>query len=199
VAAIRAAELPAAAAARWKPSFDRRFALRQFRRYLPTRDQLLRQRLLRPFASLLGQTHLWHFNRRAVAAGLAIGLFFGLLAPVAQIFLAAGTAILLRANLPVAALATLVTNPLTTPPLYLAAYHLGGWLLQRSSSPAGFPWRSSDLGWWAGIMQWAGTVGPAVGVGLAVIAVTSSAMGYLIVHVAWRVAIQIRRRRRRMR
>ena len=45
-----------------------------------------------------------------IAAGVAIGLFIGVLIPVAQILLAAVAAVALRANIPVAAAATLITT-----------------------------------------------------------------------------------------
>jgi uncharacterized protein (DUF2062 family) len=42
--------------------------------------------------------------------------------------LACVAALVLRANLPAAVLATFVSNPLTTPAILLAGYHLGrGW------------------------------------------------------------------------
>ncbi|TXC67466.1 DUF2062 domain-containing protein [Piscinibacter aquaticus] len=69
----------------------------------------------------LHHPRLWHLNRRGVALGLALGLFFGLLIPIAQIPLAGGAAVLLRANVPMAVASTLVTNPVTFGPVYYAA------------------------------------------------------------------------------
>ncbi|MEO6269221.1 MAG: DUF2062 domain-containing protein [Lautropia sp.] len=43
---------------------------------------------------------LWRPSRRTVAIGGAVGVFFGLLIPVAQIPVAAGVAMVLRVNLP---------------------------------------------------------------------------------------------------
>ncbi|MEO7854360.1 MAG: DUF2062 domain-containing protein [Rubrivivax sp.] len=62
---------------------------------------------------MLRRPWLWQLNWRRVALGAGIGVFFGFLFPVLQITLAALCAVLLRANLPVAVVATLVTNPLT--------------------------------------------------------------------------------------
>ncbi|HEY4542284.1 MAG TPA: DUF2062 domain-containing protein, partial [Noviherbaspirillum sp.] len=72
---------------------------------------MLETRFLKPFARYLEHHSLWQFNRRAVAVGAAIGLFFGILIPFGQIVVSAFAAFFLRANLPVAAFATFITNP----------------------------------------------------------------------------------------
>ncbi len=73
---------------------------------------------------------LWIPNRDGVARGLAFGAFTGLLPlPGLQIFLAALICYFLRANVAVAALATLVSNPFTALPLLAAQYKFGGWLM----------------------------------------------------------------------
>ena len=74
-------------------------------------------------------------NRRGIALGLAIGVFFGLLMPVAQILFAAVAALLLRVNIPAAVGSTLITNPITFAPVYYAAYHLGVWMLGTANVP----------------------------------------------------------------
>ncbi len=74
---------------------------------------------------------LWRLDRRSVAAGAAAGVFFGFLIPIAQIPLAAWAAWLLRGNLPVAVVTTLVSNPFTYVPIYWLAHEMG------SDSPGG--------------------------------------------------------------
>ncbi|MCJ7837761.1 MAG: DUF2062 domain-containing protein [Burkholderiales bacterium] len=81
---------------------------------------------------LLDRPWLWHLNRNAIAKGLAIGMFFGMLVPIGQALVAGVAAIGLRANLPAAVLATFVSNPLTTPAILLAAYHAGSARSSRS-------------------------------------------------------------------
>lgn len=58
-----------------------------------------------------------------------IGVFFGFLIPVLQIATAAAAALMLRASLPVATVATLVSNPLTYVPIWVAAYQTGALIL----------------------------------------------------------------------
>lgn len=85
---------------------------------------------------LLRRPWLWHMNRRRVAIGASIGVFFGFMVPVLQIAGAALFAALLRANLPVAAFATLVSNPLIYAPIGLLAYQTGSALLGEPAGPA---------------------------------------------------------------
>lgn len=102
-----------------------------FLKYAPDRDALLRNRWLAPVASRLAPDAIWQFNRRSIARGLALGLFAGFLLPVGQIVLAALLATSARANVLIASAATLVTNPLTFPPIYYAAYRTGNYLIGR--------------------------------------------------------------------
>ncbi|MCU0762467.1 MAG: DUF2062 domain-containing protein [Hydrogenophaga sp.] len=93
--------------------------------WLPKPEELLNNRWLRWLGPALRHPRLWHFSRKGIAMGMALGIFFGLLIPVAQIPFSAATAVLLRANLPMAVASTLVTNPVTFGPVYYGAYHLG--------------------------------------------------------------------------
>src|SRR3990172_7236576 len=102
---------------------------RSLRRLLPSRDALRANRSLRWLGPLLDRAWLWQFSRRRVAAGVGIGVFFGFMIPVLQIPFAAMFALILRANLPAAAVSTLVSNPLTYAPIVVAAYRVGKALL----------------------------------------------------------------------
>ena len=94
-------------------------------RFLPTREAITQSRMLRWLGPRLHDPLLWHVNRRSVARGVAMGVFFGLMIPIAQIPAAAIASLLLRGNLLIAAASTLVSNPLTYGPLYYFAYQLG--------------------------------------------------------------------------
>lgn len=91
------------------------------RAWVPSRAQISENRWLRWLSPWLRQPRLWRWSRRGVAMGVALGIFFGLLIPVAQIPLSVAAAVLLRANVAAAAVSTLVTNPLTFGPVYYAA------------------------------------------------------------------------------
>jgi uncharacterized protein (DUF2062 family) len=104
------------------------------RRRLPDPETLQRNRWLRWIGPRLLHPRLWHFSRKAVALGVALGVFFGLLIPIAQIPAAVGAAVVLRANVPVAVVSTLVSNPFTYGPLYYGAWRLGCVVLGESTA-----------------------------------------------------------------
>jgi uncharacterized protein len=93
--------------------------------WLPKPETLQSSRWLRWMGPVLNHPRLWHFSRKGISLGLALGIFFGLLIPVAQIPFAAAMAVALRANVPMAVASTLVTNPVTFGPVYYGAYRLG--------------------------------------------------------------------------
>jgi len=77
-------------------------------RNMPTREQMGRNRFIRPFAHRVLRSELWRFTRRSVPRGVAVGLFVGILflIPGVQIIGSALFALPLRANIPVAAAMT---------------------------------------------------------------------------------------------
>jgi len=86
-----------------------------FKKVTPERESVIVNRRIRTFAYHLTHPEIWHFNRRNVARGVALGLFVGLIIPEGQIVLAALLAATVRGNLMIAAAVTLVTNPSTFP------------------------------------------------------------------------------------
>ena len=165
----------------------------RFRRYLPDPDALRQHRALRRLAPRLQHPRLWHVNRRGIAMGLAIGVFFGLLIPVAQIFFAAVVALLLRANIPAAVGSTLITNPITFAPVYYAAYHLGAWMLGQAEVPvADVDLENVAARTETGLALWMdrlATVGAPLAAGLLTLAVCLSVLIYFAVHWVWRLRI----------
>ena len=58
------------------------------RRWLPDPEKLRSNPGLRWLRPLFNRPALWQVNRTSIALGIAIGIFFGLLAPIAQILFA---------------------------------------------------------------------------------------------------------------
>ena len=186
----------------------------QLKRLLPSPETIKSNRWLRWMGPTLAHPRLWHMSRKGIAAGLAIGLFFGLLIPVAQIPLAAGMAVVVRANLPVAVGSTLVTNPVTFGPVYFGAYKLGHWVLHRgdvdtTTPPSDLPPslldakhqdQANDKLTWAQQLQRAWqrltTVGKPLVVGLAIVASITGVLVYLITSWVWALMIWLKRRKR---
>lgn len=102
----------------------------------PTQETLQGNRWLAWLGPRLFHPHLWRPRRKTLAVGLAIGVFFGFLIPLAQIPASAVLATVLRANLPAAMASTLVTNPVTFGPVYYVAYKLGVVLVGQADDPA---------------------------------------------------------------
>ncbi|MEZ5734203.1 MAG: DUF2062 domain-containing protein [Novosphingobium sp.] len=166
-----------------------------FRRITPEREALLGHSWLRPIADRLTLPQIWHFNRRSVARGVALGFFVGFFVPIGQIILIALFAGTARGNLLVAAVATLVTNPLTVPPIYYAAYRTGAFVLGRTEGGA-TPFLSADgLDPHALLDMAANASGPIL-LGLFNFAVVSAIVGFALVHLAWRVSLHWQWRRR---
>ena len=161
---------------------------RRLRALVPCREKFETNPWLRVLAPYFAHPKLWHWSRRGVAAGTAIGLFFGLLVPCAQIPLAAATAILFRANLPVAATGTLITTPLTFPPIYYAAYHLGAWTI-GSSMPAAFSLTDTAALW-----ENIGTIGRPLFTGLGIMAIFAAVTSYLLISQMWIWRVTSKRR-----
>lgn len=163
---------------------------RWFSHIAPERDAVLSHRWLRPIANRLTPPEVWCFNRRSVARGVALGLFAGFIMPVGQIVLAALFAGAARGNLLVAAVVTLVTNPFTVPPIYYAAYRTGAFVLGHADANAN-PSVNADR-----ILDIVVSASVPILFGLLLFAITSAIIGFLIVHVAWRVSLRLKWRRR---
>ena len=103
---------------------------RHLRKVVPGARTIRRNAFLgRVFGKLLFDTDLWHLNRASVAAAVSVGLFMAWVPVPFQMILAAGVAIAIRCNLPVAIALVWISNPVTAAPLFYGAYELGGWLL----------------------------------------------------------------------
>ena len=157
------------------------------RRSMPTREQMERNRMLRPIAHRVLAPELWRFTRRSVPRGVALGMVVGVLVPVAQTPVAALAALPVRANVPVAAVTTFITNPFTTPPIWVAAYWLGRWMLRFDRHVPGRPVaEAANAGW----LQWLlSEAGPATAAGLVTIALGLAVAGYALSALGWRLWI----------
>lgn len=157
------------------------------RRNLPTRESMERSRLLRPVAHRVLAPELWRFTRRSVPRGVALGMITGILFPVAQIAFSAVLALPIRANVAVASLVTFISNPLTTPFIWAAAYWTGKWALRFDAVVPGQPVRgAARLGW----VQWLmSDAAPALAMGLLILSVVSAVAGYVLATIGWRLWI----------
>ena len=176
---------------------DSRPIVRWLKGHIPTRETIGQYRLLRPFAHHLRHPSLWRLNRRSVPRGVALGLFVGVIIPVMHTFVAALLAIPSRANVAVAALMTLVINPLTIPIMYLAAYRIGSWELHYDANLVSAAAAERFSGELSRMLFWVHHASGPIAVGILTIAVTAALLGYLISTFVWRFWSGSRWRRRR--
>lgn len=169
----------------------------RLRSWVPTRERLESNPWLRWLAPWLGHPKLWHRSRRGVALGMALGVFFGLLIPLAQIPVTAAAAIALRANLPAAAASTLITNPVTFGPLYYTAYQLGSWLTGESAPPSASPDDASIPELEKTLWQRIVVLGKPLLMGLTIMAVAAGLLTYAVIDLIWRWHTNRKWRRRR--
>ncbi len=170
-------------------------------RFLPTRDAITQSRMLRWLGPRIHDPLLWHVNRRSVARGVALGVFFGLMIPIAQIPAAAVASLMLRGNLWIAAVSTLVSNPLTYGPLYYFAYRLGAGVI-GTRTPADLtaddverPMRMIDS--LAQAWTWITGIGQPLLLGMLIMAVTGAFIAYWGTQLVWRMRVTAKWRRLR--
>lgn len=167
---------------------------------MPNAEYVRGNRWLRWLGPTLFRPQLWHITRRGVSLGVALGIFFGLLVPVAQIPLSAASAVILRANLPAAIASTLVTNPVTFAPIYYAAYRVGAMMLGEEDQPRDLELAAAtDTDDGRNWLERIATMGKPLLLGLLILACVLSTLAYLLVSGLWRLQITLAWRRRRKR
>ena len=162
------------------------------RRWLPDRERVRRCRWVRAFGPDLTDARLWNFNRRTVAGGCAVGLFWAFMPLPTQLLPAAATAVKLRVNLPLSLAMTWVANPLTLAPMLYLNYRLGAWLLNLP--PQSLIIEPS----WDGLGRTLTAVGPALVCGAAAAGAAGALAGYGLANGVWRWRTMRAWRRRKL-
>ncbi len=172
------------------------------RKYLPSHAAISANRTIARFGSLLTYHNLWHLHRRAVAGGVAVGMFAGLVPGSNPVQFTAATlfAVLFRVNLPIAVIVTLYTNPFTIVPLYYLAFKLGELvLMETGGAPPPHVFNLEGKGfsdWLPAALDWLTSLGKPLLVGLPLLGVLLSVVSYIVVRWAWRVYVQCAWQRR---
>ena len=166
------------------------------RKYMPTREDMATNRFLKPIAHRFLTPELWRFTRRSVPRGVALGLFAAFIVPLGQIFLAAFMALPARANVPLAALVTFVTNPFTLPFWLIFANRVGRFVLNIDAAMGA---NAGDLASDSGALARWLEVGGVTAFGFLVLAIVTAGVGYLVSSFAWRFVVARRRERRLVR
>lgn len=154
----------------------------------PRREDLIKSRWLRPFAHRISHSELWRFTRRSVPRGVALGLFVGifLLIPGVQIIGVAMLALPCRANIPIGAAMTFLSNPATTPFILASSVWVGNVAFGLHANVATFSQMVNDgasAGQW---VRWVlSDAAPAMLAGLFIISLVSAIVGYVLASVFW--------------
>jgi uncharacterized protein len=177
------------------------------KRNSPTREQLLESRFLKPFAHRIAHSELWRFTRRSVPRGVALGLFVGifLLIPGIQIIGVAMLALPVRANIPIGAAMTFLSNPATTPFIIAASVWTGNIVfgLKADGSTLYALWdRGAAFGDY--VTWFFSDAAPALLAGLLIISAVSAVVGFVLGSLVWnnwlrwrwRLRLQARLKRR---
>jgi uncharacterized protein (DUF2062 family) len=155
-----------------------------FSRQMPTREEMAKSRWIKPFGGRVMRSEYWRFTRRSVPRGVAVGLWVGIFAliPGVQIIGSALMSLPLRANIPIAAAMTFLSNPFTTPFLLAASYFVGGRM--GIGGHQGFPGSEAGLSEW---LAWIFSDAALATVsGLFIIASVSALIGYVGTTLFWR-------------
>ena len=143
---------------------------------------------MKPFGQRIRHSELWRFTRRSVPRGVAIGLFVGifLMVPGVQVVGAALLSAPFRANIPIAAAMTFLSNPATTPFFILAALGVGNRMGFHADLAAFQELASThaSVGRW---LAWLfSDAAPSMVSGLLVISIAVALAGYIVSLVGWR-------------
>ncbi len=128
---------------------------------------------------------LWKPERSTLAAGLAIGLFIGLLPTYwVQLVFAILLAFALKVNVTASVLGTAITNPFTTLPIVGLQYKIGLWLVGPSD-----PKNIEQYQGWIKILI---SHGKPYLVGSSITALLGAVIGYVAVILFWKVGTKIK-------
>jgi uncharacterized protein (DUF2062 family) len=136
-----------------------------------------------PFRHLLNDHRLWTIRRKNVVPAFALGLFIAFMPIPGHLLVAALIALALRINIPVAALTTLVVNPLTLGPVYYLCYELGVVLLGIEPQPFEFEF---SLAWFG---EQFSEIGEPLLLGCLLMGTIVALVGYVVLDWFWRASI----------
>lgn len=136
-----------------------------------------------PFRHLLHDHRLWGIRRKTVVPAFSLGLAIAFVPFPGHVMQAALMALALRVNVPVAVVATFLSNPLTMGPLFFGAYLLGSALLGISPQPFEFEYS----------FEWVQTVFTDIWLpltlGCVVLGSIAAVVGYVALDALWRYRI----------
>jgi uncharacterized protein (DUF2062 family) len=152
-------------------------------RLLPHPDRIKQHKALQKLGDRIHDPNLWHLNRRSAAAAAAIGLFVAFIPTPGQMLIAATLALYFRANLVISVILVWITNPVTMPPIFYAAYVVGSWLMMDPATLTEVPAFSLSTEWLQAelLKIWKPFL-----LGSFILGTVSATLGYFLVRSLWR-------------
>ena len=153
------------------------------KKLLPKQETIKNSEWFSIFGPASHEPNLWHINRKSTARAVAIGLFSAFIPFPIQMVLAAGLAIIFRANILISVVVVWVSNPFTFAAIFYSAYKLGTMLLGVELEPFQFEF---SLNWLFTELQhrWQPFL-----VGCLCAGALAGATGYGLVNLYWRIYI----------
>jgi uncharacterized protein (DUF2062 family) len=164
---------------------------RFFRKFAFKRHQIAEQWFMTPFRHLLHDHRLWGIRRKTVVPAFSLGLAVAFLPFPGHFLFAALAALALHINIPVAAVSTLVVNPITVGPLFYSAYLLGAAMLDIAPGPFDF---ELSLDWMQNVFV---SVWLPLSLGCLVLGAGAAVLGYISLDALWRYSIHDYKTRKR--
>ena len=163
----------------------------QFKRYIPHRESISSNSIIRLFDEYLHDPNIWHIHRRSSAGGAAIGVFCAFIPIPIQTLSAAALAILFRMNLPIAILFSFLANPITVPFIFFYSYKLGSILfgLEENQITNIIPENTTIIEWFNTIFL---NIWEPLLIGCLILGLISSSITYFLIRLIWRIGAVVK-------
>lgn len=144
-----------------------------------------------PFRHLLHDRRLWGIRRKAVLRAVALGTFVAFLPIPGHVLVAVLGSLLIRGNIPVAALTTFLSNPATIGPIFVFCYLIGAKLLGITQKP---PTIELTLDWLSStfLLIWQPLL-----LGCVLVGSIAALVAYVLLDVFWRFSLADYKERKR--
>ena len=149
---------------------------------------------LQPFKHLLQDQRLWGIRRKTVVPAFALGTFVAFMPFPGHPVIATFGSLWRKVNIPVAAVTTFISNPLTMPPLFFVCYRVGAYLLRIQPEPFEF---ELSMDWVRNVFV---NIWQPMLLGCVLLGAIASLIAYAVLDLLWRrsvVTYKLRKREKR--
>lgn len=143
--------------------------------------------------------YLFVMKRRNVALGFSLGLAWGVIPLPIQVFASLFTCYILRANIPAALFAAVLTNPITSPFILALCYYLGGFFILTANTndlvslPPFSLFIQSPITWLDLATEYFSAMGETILMGIPLVSTIFGLTGYWIVSLSWTYSVMSKR------